>query len=68
MAESRVTLKDIYDALNRVEDKYDRRFDNIEKDIDDLQKFQNKALGVLMVVASFVSVAINYIWNKVFSA
>lgn len=62
--QQRVTLRDIYDALNRVEDKYDRRFDAIEKDIDELQKFQNKAIGVLGLASAFVSLIATYIWNK----
>lgn len=65
MAEERVTLRDIYAAVNRLEDKFDRRIVNIEKDVDDLKSFQNKALGVVSILAMFTSLVANFIWQSI---
>ncbi len=65
MAEERVTLRDVYDAINRVESKYDRRLERIEQDIDQIKSFQNKAYGVVGMLSMFVSAAASYVWNKV---
>lgn len=64
MAEDKVTLRDVYDAINRVESKYDRRLERIEQDIDQIKSFQNKVYGVVGILSIFVSAAASYIWNK----
>ena len=51
--------------VNRLEDKFDKRILNIEKDIDDLKRFQNKALGVVSILAMFTSLVVNYIWQSI---
>lgn len=65
MAEERVTLRDIYAAVNRLEDKFDKRIVNVEKDVNDLQRFQNKALGIVSVLAIFTSLVANAIWQSI---
>lgn len=59
-----VTLRDIYEAVNRLEDKFDKRLKDVEEDIDKLESFQNKALGVAAVLSSFISLIATFIWNK----
>lgn len=65
MAAEKVTLRDVYDAFNRLEDKQDKRLAAIEAKIDNLESFQNKALGMLAVFAAFTSAITTFIWNKV---
>lgn len=64
MTDSKITLRDVYDAIQRVEDKYDRRFEGIEANITKLQEFQNKTLGILGVVSVFISLAATWVWQK----
>lgn len=64
---SGITLKDIYDVVNRLEDKVDDRFSNIESDVEVVKTrvssveklFSNMAgkvaIGVL-IVGTFVGV------------
>ena len=64
---AQVTLKDIYDVVNRLEDKVDDRFHNIEVDVETVKTrvgsveklFSNMAgkvaIGVL-IVGTFVGV------------
>lgn len=63
--DDKVTLRDIYDAVGRLEEKLDKRIGKSEKDIEDLKAFQNKALGITGVFAAFISVAVNTIWERV---
>lgn len=65
MSEEKVTLRDIYAAVNRLEDKFDRRIVVLEKDVNELQKFQNKALGIVSVLAVFTSLVANAIWQSI---
>lgn len=68
MPEERVTLRDVYAALNRLEDKlgknYGDRFKAIEQDIEDIRSFQNKAIGVLGVLSLFFGAISNFIWER----
>lgn len=65
MSEERVTLRDIYSALNRIEDKLEKRIEDLEKQVDTLKSFQNKALGILSVISVFAGVISNYLWERV---
>lgn len=63
-AEERVTLRDIYDVVNRLEDKFDGRLKAVEQDVEDIKTCQNRAIGIASVLASFVSLIATFIWNK----
>lgn len=65
MTEQKITLRDVYDILYRVEQKYEKRFETIENKVDSLEKFQNKAIGVLIIASSFLSLIASYVWQKI---
>lgn len=71
MSEDRVTLRDVYDAINRMEDNLKKEFNGrltkVEKDIEDIKSFQNRFLGVMSILSLFLSAAATYIWNQVFN-
>jgi len=60
-----VSLRDIYEAVERVEEKMSKRIEKVECDVNDLQAFQNKALGILSVVSLFASAIASFIWDKI---
>lgn len=60
-----ISLRDLMNAINRIDDKYDRRFERIEDDMDRVKAFQNKALGILAFFSSFIAIGSGYVWNKV---
>lgn len=60
-----VSMRDIYEAVQRLEDKMGQRIDKVEADVDGLKGFQNKALGILSVFSVFVSAIASFIWNKI---
>lgn len=55
-------LKDVYSAVNRLEDKFDKRIVKNEKNIDILEKKTEKMLGKIgvgvMLVSTIVTAAI----------
>lgn len=71
---AQITLKDIYDVVNRLEDKVDDRFQNIEVDVESVKTrvgsveklFSNMAgkaaIGVI-VVGTFVGIITDLIIN-----
>lgn len=65
MSDDRVTLRDVYEAINRLEDKFDKRLGNVEEDVSALKAFQNRALGVLGLVALFGGAVSTFIWSKI---
>ena len=58
MSEERVSLKDVLDVVNRIEDKMTKRIEDTEKRVDVLESFQSRALGILSVVTVFFSLVI----------
>ena len=60
-----VTLRDVYDAVNRIEDKLTKRIDNVEEDVNELQSFQNRILGIATVLSVFISGAATFVWQKI---
>ena len=65
MAKDNVTLRDVYDAVNRIEDKLTKRIDSVEEDVDELQSFQNRILGIATVLSVFISGAATFVWEKI---
>ena len=65
MSKDTVSLRDIYDAIEKLEHRIGERFERIEGRVSIIEAFQNKALGVLTIVTAFISVAATYVWNKV---
>lgn len=59
-----ITLKDVYEVVNRLESKFDERYERLDSRVSKLETFQNKALGILSVVVMFTSLAASYIWNR----
>lgn len=72
MTEDRVTLRDVYEIMERVEAKVDKKVTSLEaslkeqgEKIDRLEAFSNRALGVLAVGSAFVSLAASWIWTRI---
>ena len=57
MPDSKPTLNDIYQIVNRVEDKLDRRLKCVEDKVDGLESFRDNLMGritILTVIATTV--------------
>lgn len=60
-----ITLKDIYEVVNRLEDKMDVRIADIEKRVDILEDFKGGVLGMAAVISAIVGIVGNWVWRKV---
>ncbi len=60
-----ITLKDIYEVVNRLEDKTDRRLQDVEIRLDKVEDMQSKIIGAVSIVGLFVGGAITWVWGKI---
>jgi len=60
-----VNLRDIYDIVERLENKIDKRIVVAESKIDKLESFNNKAIGVWLATTAIISIASSWIVQKV---
>lgn len=65
MTANRPTTQDLWDVSNRIEEKLDKKFEALEARIRNIESYQNKAIGIISIIGTFVSIAAAYIWNKV---
>lgn len=65
MAGYNVTIKDVYDLVERLEAKMSKRIEENEKDIEELQGFQNRLAGQLGLVSVFSGAISAWIWQKI---
>jgi len=60
-----VTLRDIYDVVNRIEDKFDQRIRCVEDDVEVLKTFRDNMMGkiaiITVIATSVVSIIIAFI-------
>lgn len=70
MATERVTLRDIYDRLDRFEEKFDRRFEKIEERTTILEAYRNNVAGKITAIWFVINLAIiltlDYLKTRVF--
>ena len=59
-----VNLRDIYDIVERLENKVDKRIVVAENKIDKLESFNNKAIGVWLAITTIMSIASSWIVQK----
>lgn len=65
MAKDTVTNRDLYDRLDRFEDRFMARLDKQDIRIDKVESFQDRIIGISFVFTSFVGLVSTYIWRKV---
>jgi hypothetical protein len=63
-ASPRDLTREILNITNRIEDKIDDQLKDYNTRITALEKFQNKALGVLVIVSAVFSLLLNYLWER----
>ena len=59
------TIKDIYDIVNRLEDKVDERMARIDKRVDSLEQLRDKIVGSWLVLSFIVVGASSFFWDWV---
>ena len=61
---NRVTLKDIYEVCNRLEEKMDKRMCHAEERIDILEDFKSRILGIATIVSVISGAVFSWLWER----
>ena len=61
---NRIMIQDIYDVVNRLEDKLDKRLEKVEGRIDSLEDFKGRITGISVVVSVFAGTVSGWIWER----
>jgi hypothetical protein len=56
---NKVTLKDVFEVVNRLEDKMDARLCLLETKVDTLESFRDNLLGKITLVTGVVVIFLN---------
>jgi len=67
MTKDSVSLRDIYNAVNSLEDKLSKKMDKFDERLNILEAFRDRALGIMTVFTLFFSALASYVWKKVFN-
>lgn len=62
---NRVTLKDVYEVVNRLEDKMDTRLKDLEDRVETNESFRNRFLGIAAVIGAFAGGAASIFWERI---
>ena len=65
MANERVTLRDVYEIVERLELKVDSKIGKIDARVDVIENFQSRALGILSFLTFLISMSAGAIWNTI---
>lgn len=60
-----ISLRDVYEVVNRLESKMDERLSKVETKVDALEDFKSKTLGVLSIASFALSGLFTFIWKKI---
>jgi len=61
----KISLRDVYEIVYRLEDKLDKRMCHIEDRVDNLEDFKSRILGVTAFVSAFVGSIAAWTWNRI---
>lgn len=64
MSDNTVSLRDIYEVVNRIEDKFNKRAEDLEKRVNALEDFKARTLGILSIITVVSSAVFSWAWNK----
>ena len=65
MTNKRITLKDVYDVVNRLEDKVDRRLVILECRVDKLENFKTRVITAAGIIGAVAGGLISWVWDKI---
>lgn len=60
-----VTIRDVYDLIEKLDAKLERRFTRVEERVDELENFKSMALGMFAVIGLFTGGLISWVWRKI---
>ena len=63
MTNDKVTLRDVYDAVNSLEAKMTHRVEKLEVCVDDNTNFRNQLIGKMTVIFAVIGISVNWLWD-----
>jgi hypothetical protein len=63
MKNNKITLHDIFEIVNRLEDKMDKRLCSVENKVDTLESFKDNLLGKITFMTGIISLIFTCIWE-----
>jgi hypothetical protein len=64
MANGKITIVDVYNIVNRLEDKMDKRLCIMEKKVDILEDFKGKVLGMSAIVSTIFGALVSWFFRE----
>lgn len=65
MTNGKVSLKDVFDVVNRLEDKMDRRLCSVEEKVNGLEAFKDNLTGKITLLIGLVSLSFNFVFDYI---
>jgi hypothetical protein len=65
MTNSKVSLKDIYDVVNRLEDKMDKRLCDVETRVNVLEDFKGKMAGMTAIISTIFGALVSWFIKEI---
>lgn len=65
MTSDRVSMRDLYQAIERLESKIDEKVTNNSKRIDKLETFKDRWAGAITLLSVFGGAVAAWIWDKI---
>ena len=60
-----VTLRDVYDAIGKLEEKVGRRIEKVEEKVNSLEEFKDRAIGIISIITVALSAVFSWLWKKI---
>lgn len=61
-----VTLRDIYDVVERMESKIDKRLTGLEKRVDVVENFNSRVVGIWLAITTIITLGGSWIGQRLF--
>lgn len=62
-----ITLKDVYEVVQRLEDKMDGKFDKLDEEVKENTNFKNQLIGKMTVIFAIIGISVNMVWDYIFN-
>lgn len=62
----KVTMRDLYTAIENLDTKIEKRFEKFDTKIEILEAFKDKWIGYVSALSLVITLTFSFVWKKVF--
>ena len=66
MTNGTITNRELYEAIEKLEDKIGHRLEKMEMCVDENTNWRNRVMGQLTIMMIIIGTAINWAWSQLF--